>query len=467
MIDAAEAEDAVDYEMDDYDDYVPHNPLACSGVLAPEGIASGDGRKFSEGALSWRELPIPLLWQPSNLPGHDGAVSVGNITNIYRDGNLLRWEGTFVSTEEADKVIGLIGERALRGISVDVDSAEMATDPTEENPEVEFSRGRISAATICAIPAFAEAYIQIGVPEMGDEEVEESQVASAFRDYDTEERRRMAEDGRALPDGSFPIADTEDLMNAIRAIGRAKDPEAAKAHIKKRAKALDAENMLPETWGSEAEAFASTIDTKPTEGMAAACKRALGWIADGLAGDGFEEATADRARKIAAREPLTEDHIRRMYSYFSRHAGDDKAEGFDAGEEGFPSPGRVAWDAWGGDAGASWSETKWGQIQKAEASSADALTAAGSFKRGPGWATEPTATKRIHDYWTKKGEPTSASGVKAQIDKVREDMKKFEGGGMMPKYGKGGMMKYLNGGQVKLDKNKDGKISGIDFKMMK
>lgn len=26
--------------------------------------------------------------------------------------------------------------------------------------------------------------------------------------------------------------------------------------------------------------------------------------------------------------------------------------------------------------------------------------------------------------------------------------------------------KYLKGGQVKLDKNKDGKLSGIDFKMM-
>jgi hypothetical protein len=75
--------------------------------------------------------------------------------------------------------------------------------------------------------------------------------------------------------------------------------------------------------------------------------------------------------------------------------------------------------------------------------------------------------QKEYDYWTKKGEPTSASGVKVQMDKVREDMKKFEGGGMMPKYGKGGMMKYLNGGQVKLDANKDGKISSVDFKMLK
>ena len=37
---------------------------------------------------------------------------------------------------------------------------------------------------------------------------------------------------------------------------------------------------------------------------------------------------------------------------------------------------------------------------------------------------------------------------------------------MMYRYG-GKMKKYLAGGQVKLDKNKDGKISGEDFKMMK
>jgi hypothetical protein len=47
-----------------------------------------------------------------------------------------------------------------------------------------------------------------------------------------------------------------------------------------------------------------------------------------------------------------------MYSFFSRHEVDKKAEGFNAGEEGFPSPGRVAWDLWGGDAGFRWSTSK-------------------------------------------------------------------------------------------------------------
>jgi ATP-dependent Clp endopeptidase proteolytic subunit ClpP len=68
------------------------------------------------------------------------------------------------------------------------------------------------------------------------------------RDFSEEERQRLAKSGAALPDGSFPIVTTEDLDNAIRAIGRASDPAAAKRHIVKRARALGAEDHLPEDW---------------------------------------------------------------------------------------------------------------------------------------------------------------------------------------------------------------------------
>lgn len=68
------------------------------------------------------------------------------------------------------------------------------------------------------------------------------------RDYSTEERDKMVESGMALPDGSYPIKDKEDLSNAIQAFGRAKDKEKAKRHIMKRARELDAEDMIPENW---------------------------------------------------------------------------------------------------------------------------------------------------------------------------------------------------------------------------
>ena len=51
-----------------------------------------------------------------------------------------------------------------------------------------------------------------------------------------------------MSDGSFPISDTADLKKAIKALGRAKNSDAAKRHIIKRARALKAVSMLPESW---------------------------------------------------------------------------------------------------------------------------------------------------------------------------------------------------------------------------
>jgi hypothetical protein len=65
--------------------------------------------------------------------------------------------------------------------------------------------------------------------------------------YDTEQRKEMAAKGFALADGSFPIANLEDLKNAIMAYGRAKDQAKAAKFIAKRAKALGAEDLIPDT----------------------------------------------------------------------------------------------------------------------------------------------------------------------------------------------------------------------------
>ena len=60
-----------------------------------------------------------------------------------------------------------------------------------------------------------------------------------------------------------------------------------------------------------------------------------------------------------------------MYSFFSRHEVDKQAEGFERGEDGYPSAGRIAWALWGGDAGFSWSKTKRDQIMRERAKSDD------------------------------------------------------------------------------------------------
>ena len=164
---------AVEDDMPVEDEDVVYQPVPWHGVLAPEGVYTGDGRKFMPDSLTWRDLPLPLLWQEKSGMGHEGSVIVGQIANIFRENGLLIGEGTFSDTEEADKVVGLVANGDLRGVSVDVDQAEMSVEDDEKESML-FHKGRISAATMCAIPAFSEAYIAIGyrpVPEVADEEM--------------------------------------------------------------------------------------------------------------------------------------------------------------------------------------------------------------------------------------------------------------------------------------------------------
>jgi HK97 family phage major capsid protein/HK97 family phage prohead protease len=92
---------------------------------------------------------------------------------------------------------------------------------------------------------------------------------------------------------------------------------------------------------------------KPTNGMIAEADRGLAWRRE--FGRGGTEVGIARARDISNGRNLSEDTVKRMFSFFSRHEVDKKAEGFRVGEKGYPSNGRIAWALWGGDAGFSWS----------------------------------------------------------------------------------------------------------------
>ena len=98
------------------------------------------------------------------------------------------------------------------------------------------------------------------------------------------------------------------------------------------------------------------INLTPTEAMAEEAQRFLDWRAEGEKG-GTDVAVA-RARQLVNRQELSPETVRRMHSFFSRHEVDKEAEGFRPGEDGYPSPGRVAWAAWGGDPGQSWARGK-------------------------------------------------------------------------------------------------------------
>ena len=93
---------------------------------------------------------------------------------------------------------------------------------------------------------------------------------------------------------------------------------------------------------------------KPNDGMKSEAKKGLDWRKE--FGRGGTRIGAERANQILNNENLSDETIKRMFSYFSRHEVDKEAEGFRPGEEGYPSNGRIAWALWGGDAGYSWSK---------------------------------------------------------------------------------------------------------------
>ena len=102
----------------------------------------------------------------------------------------------------------------------------------------------------------------------------------------------------------------------------------------------------------------------PNDGMKAEAKKGLEWRKE--FGRGGTRVGAIRARQIVAGENLSDDTIKRMYSFFSRHEVDKEAEGFSSGEDGYPSNGRIAWALWGGDAGYSWSRRLVEKMNKEE-----------------------------------------------------------------------------------------------------
>jgi HK97 family phage portal protein len=114
----------------------------------------------------------------------------------------------------------------------------------------------------------------------------------------------------------------------------------------------------------------SDVDTRPTEEMARLAARGLELRAEFNRG-GTEVGVA-RARDISNRANLSEETIRRMASYFSRHRVDLDAEGAQSGEDGYPSAGAIAWMLWGGDpsnpagAGAGWAERKVAELDAAK-----------------------------------------------------------------------------------------------------
>jgi hypothetical protein len=287
-------DDAEDLEeVDDLEDF--HT------LMIVEGTWTGDGRYVEENALTWRDLPLPLMATDRTTEGHMDAVLIGNFTRIERMGREIHGWGRFVKSDDPTimRLQEFIRAGELRGVSADLDmmeydvivqAAEQAEDEdggvrmSADEYKMKVTAARIMGATAVPFPAFAEAYIE----------------------------------GMATITAALAVE-------------------------------CWATGGVIETWQSMDD-----IDFKPPAGAREEAERGLAWRDE--YGRGGTAVGVARARDIANGRNLSPDTITRMVSYFARHEVDKQGEGWSPDEDGFPSAGRIAWALWGGDPGRTWAE---------------------------------------------------------------------------------------------------------------
>ena len=170
---------------------VEHGAKFIIPLVIPENVETGDGRIFLKESISYRNLPLPLLWQIKTGQGHDGSVVVGQILSMERlEGGIGNAYGVFDNGEFGKEAERLVRNGFIRGISADMDKFEAEEEPIEmddsskedskeskdkDQGRIKIKSARVMAVTIVPKPAFQECFIQI--TEENTEQQEEEVIA--------------------------------------------------------------------------------------------------------------------------------------------------------------------------------------------------------------------------------------------------------------------------------------------------
>lgn len=226
--------------------------------------------------------------------------TVGSGVPTIEDGKLIV-RGTYSSLPRAQEVRTLVKEGHIDRTSVAFMSEKVTKDgktrsvrellngafvaiPSNREAVVLASKGldtkagaRNSAADAKQIQAIHDAAAALGADCAGpedDSQAEEGATggksvedATTKAKYSAEQLRQMLAHGQAMrgPNGpSYPIADKEDLQNAIHAVGRGgSGHDSIRAYIIRRARALGASDLIPDTWNADGSMkAASNVQTK-------------------------------------------------------------------------------------------------------------------------------------------------------------------------------------------------------------
>lgn len=258
-------------------------------VFATLGVKDKDGDVTLKGAF---QEGAPAVISAYNHGIWKGALPIGT-GSIHEVGENVVFKGRFFNTQAAQEtreVLKGLGAQAEWSYGFDVVDSERGEHGGEQ---VRFLKSM-------KVHEVSPVLIGAGVG---------THTVDVKRDYTAQERRDAADNGDAMPDGSFPIHNRSDLHNAIHLAGNAKNPAAARAHIMRRARALGLESMIPADWqkmrlseqGHEVLADLKAFGERAAEVMAMRAENG-----GGLGKESVEVITKMREQLVQLDELLTE-----------------------------------------------------------------------------------------------------------------------------------------------------------------
>lgn len=233
------------------------------GTLIVEGPATDSNidrdRQIADPAWLAKSMPKWYREGGNIREQHDGKRAVGTAIHYEKHDDGQHW----IKAEVVDPIaITKVEKKVLRGFSFGARNARVEVDKAASGGRI--VDGDIFEVSLVDRPANPNCMFTVAKADSSGDlqpvedpelvEKEERYTPADFaalilkRKFTADERDDAADAGQALPDGSFPIKNKADLANAVKAFGRAKDPAAAKKHIIKRARALDAVDALPDSW---------------------------------------------------------------------------------------------------------------------------------------------------------------------------------------------------------------------------
>lgn len=188
-----------------------------------------------------------------------------------------------------------------------------------------------------------------GRPESTREE-----TTKQLNDLDISYNRLYMNTGSTANSNAFKKAKAEEILKTYDVVMAIENnPDARRGYSDLGIPTKDPANLPDVDAEDDSQEDRAVAIYKPTQGMKRAAARALRWKEEGKATGAGTPIGWGRATDIVAGRSMSLSVVKRMYSFFSRHEVDKKGKDFYNLEN--PSNGRIMWDAWGGDAGFTWS----------------------------------------------------------------------------------------------------------------